>query len=49
MRERRLYRNLAADAGKAVVNNISNLEWAVKRNVEDAFLHFEAALSEQLG
>jgi len=48
MRERQLYRNLAADAEKAVVNNISNLEWAVKRNVEDAFLHFEGALSEQL-
>ncbi len=48
MRERQLYRNLAADAGKAVVNNISNLEWAVKRNVEDAFVHFQAALSEQL-
>ncbi len=48
MRERQLYRNLAADAGKAVVNNISNLEWAVKRNVEDAFVHFEVALSEQL-
>ena len=48
MRDRQLYRNLAADAGKAVVNNISNLEWAVKRNVEDAFVHFQAALSEQL-
>jgi GTPase Era involved in 16S rRNA processing len=48
MRERQLYRNLTADAEKAVVNNISNLEWAVKRNVEDAFVHFETALSEQL-
>ena len=48
MRERQLYRNLAADAGKAVVNNISNLEWAVKRNIEDAFVHFEGELSEQL-
>ncbi len=48
MRERQLYRNLAADAEKAVVNNISNLEWAVKRNIEDAFMHFECALSEQL-
>jgi len=35
-------------AEKAVVNNISNLEWAVKRNIEDAFMHFEGALSEQL-
>ena len=41
MRERQLYRNLAADAEKAVVNNISNLEWAVKRNIEDAFVHFD--------
>ncbi len=48
MRDRQLYRNLAADAGKAVVNNISNLEWAVKRNVEDAFVHIEGALSGQL-
>ena len=48
MRERQLYRNLTADAEKAVVNNISNLEWAVKRNIEDAFVHFESALSEQL-
>ena len=48
MRVRQFYRNLAADAEKAVVNNISNLEWAVKRNIEDAFVHFEGALSEQL-
>ena len=48
MRERRLYRNLAADAEQAVLRNIANLEWAVRRNIEDAFLHFEAALSEQL-
>jgi hypothetical protein len=48
MRERRLYRNLAADADQGILHNISNLEWAVKRNIEDAFLHFEAALSEQL-
>ncbi len=48
VRERRLYRNLAADAGQGILHNISNLEWAVKRNIEDAFLHFEGALSEQL-
>ncbi|MGB8871216.1 MAG: dynamin family protein [Rhodomicrobium sp.] len=48
LRERRLYRNLRADAENAVLRNIANLEWAAKRNIEDAFLHFEGDLSEQL-
>lgn len=26
----------------------SNLEWAVKRNIEDAFLYFRGALSKEL-
>lgn len=29
MREKRLYRNLAADADQGILHNISNLEWAV--------------------
>ena len=48
LRERRLYRNLRAGAENAVLRNIANLEWAAKRNIEDAFLHFEGDLSEQL-
>jgi hypothetical protein len=48
MRERRLYRNLAADADQGILHNISNLEWAVKRNIEDAFLQFGGALSKEL-
>jgi GTPase Era involved in 16S rRNA processing len=48
LRERRLYRDLRADAENAVLRNIGNLEWAAKRNIEDAFLHFEGDLSEQL-
>jgi hypothetical protein len=49
LRERRLYRNLSSDAERAVLRNIGNLQWAVRRNIEDAFLQFEGALSEQLG
>jgi hypothetical protein len=30
------------------LRNIGNLQWAVRRNVEDAFLQFEGALSEQI-
>jgi GTP-binding protein EngB required for normal cell division len=48
LRERRLYHHLGEDAEKAVLRNIANLEWAVRRNIEDAFLHFEGALAEQL-
>ena len=48
MRERRRYRNLAADADQGILHNISNLEWAVKRNIEDAFFHFGGALSKEL-
>lgn len=48
LREKRLYRSLRSDAEKAVLRNIGNLQWAVRRNIEDAFLQFEGVLSDQL-
>ena len=48
LREGRLYRNLRSDTEKAVLRNIGNLQWAVRRNIEDAFLQFEGALSAQI-
>ena len=30
------------------MRNIGNLQWAVRRNIEDAFLQFEGALSAQI-
>ena len=47
MREAR--RQLAADADKAVLRNIANLDWAMRQNVEEGFRRFESSLSEQLG
>jgi GTP-binding protein EngB required for normal cell division len=49
MRESRARRQLAADADKAVLRNIANLDWAMRQNVEEGFRRFESSLSEQLG
>jgi len=49
IREKRMRDQLAADAEKAVLRNLANLDWAIRQNLEDAFLRFESSLSEQLG
>ncbi|MGC2224604.1 MAG: dynamin family protein [Methylocella sp.] len=49
MRENRARRQLVADADKAVLRNIANLDWAMRQNIEEGFRRFESSLSEQLG
>ena len=49
IREKRVRDQLAADAEKAVLRNLSNLDWAIRANLEDAFRRFESSLAEQLG
>ncbi len=39
---------LAADADRAVLRNVANLDWAIRENVEDSFRRFEFSLIEQL-
>ena len=48
VREGRLRRLIAADAERAALRNVANLEWALRQNVEDAFRRFEASLSQRL-
>jgi GTP-binding protein EngB required for normal cell division len=48
MRESRARRQLAADADKAVLRNIANLDWTMRQNIEEGFRRFESCLSEQL-
>jgi GTPase Era involved in 16S rRNA processing len=48
MRENRARRQLVADAVKAVLRNIANLDWAMRQNIEEGFRRFESSLSEQL-
>jgi GTP-binding protein EngB required for normal cell division len=49
IREKRARDQLAADAEKAVLRNLANLNWAIRENLEDAFRRFESSLTEQLG
>jgi ribosome biogenesis GTPase A len=49
VREGRARRQLAADADKAILRNIANLDWAMRQNIEEGFRRFESSLSEQLG
>ncbi len=48
LRERRARDHLVAEAEKAALRNVANLDWALRQNVEDSFRRFEASLSEQL-
>jgi hypothetical protein len=48
MRRRRLRRQLVAEAERAVLRNVANLEWALRQNVEDAFRRFQSSLSDEL-
>jgi hypothetical protein len=49
IREKRARDQLAADAEKAILRNLANLDWAIRENLEDAFRQFESSLTEQLG
>jgi hypothetical protein len=48
LRERRARDHLVAEAEKAALRNVANLDWAVRQNIEDTFRRFESSLSEQL-
>jgi hypothetical protein len=49
LRERRARDRLVAEAEKAALRNVANLDWALRQNIEDSFRRFESSLSEQLG
>ena len=49
LRQKRARDQLAADAQKAVLRNLANLDWAIRENLEVAFRRFESSLTEQLG
>ena len=48
LRDRRARDHLAAEAEKAALRNVANLDWALRQNIEDSFRRFETSLSEQL-
>jgi GTP-binding protein EngB required for normal cell division len=48
LRERRARDHLVADAERAALRNVANLDWALRQNIEDSFRRFESSLSEQL-
>jgi hypothetical protein len=48
LREKRARDQLAADAEKAVLRNVANLDWAIRQNLQEAFRRFEFSLTEQL-
>jgi GTP-binding protein EngB required for normal cell division len=49
IREKWARDRLAADAEKAALRNLANLNEAIRRNLEEAFRRFELSLTEQLG
>jgi hypothetical protein len=48
LRARRARDHLVAEAERAALRNVANLDWALRQNIEDSFRRFEASLSEQL-
>jgi hypothetical protein len=48
VRERRARARIVAEAEKAALRNVANLEWAMRQNIEDSFRRFESSLSDQL-
>lgn len=48
IREKRARDQLAADAEKAVLRNLANLNEAIRQNLGEAFRRFELSLAEQL-
>ena len=48
LRERRARDHLIAEAERAALRNVANLDWALRQNIEDSFRRFEYSLSEQL-
>jgi len=48
IREKRARARLIAEADRAALRNVANLDWAMRQNIEDSFRRFEASLSGQL-
>ncbi len=49
LRERRARDRLLAEAERAALRNVANLDWALRQNIQDSFTRFEASLSGELG
>jgi GTP-binding protein EngB required for normal cell division len=48
VREKRARARIIAEAEKAALRNVANLDWAMRQNIEDSFRRFESSLSDQL-
>lgn len=48
LRENRARARIIAEAEKAALHNVANLDWAMRQNMEDSFRRFGSSLSEQL-
>ncbi len=48
IREKRARARIIAEAEKAALRNVANLDWAMRQNIEDSFRRFESSLSDQL-
>jgi hypothetical protein len=48
IREKRARGRIIAEAEKAALRNVANLDWAMRQNIEDSFRRFESSLAEEL-
>jgi hypothetical protein len=48
IREKRARARIIAEAEKAALRNVANLDWTMRQNIEDSFRRFELSLSNQL-
>ncbi len=48
LRERRARDRLLAEAERAALRNVANLDWALRQNIADSLTRFEASLSGEL-
>jgi GTP-binding protein EngB required for normal cell division len=48
IREKRARARIVAEAERAALRNVANLDWAMRQNIEDSFRRFESSLSDQL-
>ena len=48
IREKRARARIIAEAEKAALRNVANLDWTMRQNIEDLFRRFELSLSNQL-
>jgi hypothetical protein len=49
IREKRARARIVAEAEKAALRNVANLDWAMRQDIEDSFRRFQSSLSDQLG